>query len=187
MPLKNFVADPRAEFLADDCCVIYDFLPLDVVAEITSIAEAATEEDWNKYPIGPLWKGRCLEFNLSPNFISNEVNLLLGWKYKFVETKVVRKLILGDERPAHYDSQIDPMCDYGIVIYLNDNYDGGEIYYPKKDIVYKPVKNSAVIHSAREEYFHGIKPVLSGTRYYMTLFADRKADKREVLQVYPKR
>lgn len=186
MSLKDFVTDPRAEFLAEDCLVIYDFLPDEVVASITSIADAATEEDWNKYPIGALWKGRCLEFSLPKNLISNEVNKVLNWRYNFVETKVVRKLIPGDSRPAHYDAQVDDMCEYGIVMYLNDNYDGGEIYYPNKDIVYKPVKNSAVIHSAREEYYHGIKPVLDGTRYYMTLFADRRAERSEVLQVYSK-
>jgi hypothetical protein len=186
MSLKDSVTDSRAEFLAEDCCVIYDFLPQDVVASITSIADAATEEDWNKYPIGALWKGRCLEFTLPENLISNEVNAILKWQYDFVETKVVRKLIPGDERPAHYDSQIDANCEYGIVIYLNDDYEGGEIFYPNKNLIYKPVKNSAVIHSAREDYLHGINPVLSGTRYYMTLFADRRATKREVLQVYSK-
>lgn len=186
MPLKDFVTDTRAEFLEDNILLIKDFLPQDIVKSILDLANSASEEDWNKYPIGSLWKGRLLEFSLDKNLISNEISAILNYRYKFIATNIVRKLLPGDERPAHYDSEKDPSCEYGIVMYLNDDFEGGEIFYPSKGITHKPVKNSVLIHSAGPDYVHGIYPVLSGVRYYMTLFADAKAGSNEVLPLYPK-
>lgn len=54
---------------------------------------------------------------------------------------------------------------YSCVLYLN-NHEGGEIYYPKWDVIYKPVEGDLVIHSASNiESMHGSLPVKSSERY----------------------
>lgn len=72
------------------------------------------------------------------------------------------------DRGPHYTNN-DIM--HGFVIYINDDYVGGEIYYPKKDISIKPKSRSLVIHPGTEEYTHGVKPVDSGLRYTLTSFS----------------
>ena len=50
--------------------------------------------------------------------------------------------------------------------WINDNYDGGEIYFPNQGVSYKPRKFSAVFFpSAGTEYIHGISRVTSGHRF----------------------
>jgi hypothetical protein len=49
---------------------------------------------------------------------------------------------------------------------LNDDFQGGDIYFPNQDFVYHPKKYSAVFFpSAGTEYIHGITTVNSGDRY----------------------
>ena len=54
---------------------------------------------------------------------------------------------------------------YGMVVYLNDNYEGGEIYYTKQDVVYKPKAGDFLVHSSDIHCEHGVKSVKSGIRY----------------------
>lgn len=58
---------------------------------------------------------------------------------------------------------------YGIVIYYNDDYQGGEIEYPELDIVYKPKARSLIIHGGN--ILHGPKRVIGDkVRYFSTAF-----------------
>lgn len=58
---------------------------------------------------------------------------------------------------------------YGILMYLNDDFDGGEICYPELGIEYKPKPGALLIHYAGN--MHGVNPITSGVRYSMTSFA----------------
>ena len=58
---------------------------------------------------------------------------------------------------------------YGILMYLNDTFDGGEICYPEFGIEYKPKPGVLLIHYAGN--LHGVNPITKGTRYSMTSFA----------------
>jgi hypothetical protein len=71
----------------------------------------------------------------------------------------------------HWDSEHDKTIKYGIVYYANDNFDGGEIFYPKFNIEYKPKAGDLIIHPATMEYMHGVRDVSSGVRYSMNMFA----------------
>lgn len=54
---------------------------------------------------------------------------------------------------------------YGMIIYLNNDYDGGEIFYTKQGIVYKPLPGDLLIHSAEDHCEHGVNPVKTNVRY----------------------
>lgn len=71
----------------------------------------------------------------------------------------------------HWDKENDPNIEYGIVYYVNDNFDGGEIFYPKFDISYKPKAGDLIIHPGTLEYMHGVRDVSNGVRYSMNMFA----------------
>jgi Rps23 Pro-64 3,4-dihydroxylase Tpa1-like proline 4-hydroxylase len=51
------------------------------------------------------------------------------------------------------------------VYYLNDDYTGGEIIFPRFDITYKPVANELLIFPSTYVYNHSVSPVTEGTRY----------------------
>jgi hypothetical protein len=73
----------------------------------------------------------------------------------------------------HYDAEY-PGIEYGVIIYLNDDFEGGELFYPNLNYLYKPKSGDIVIHPATEEYTHEVYPVVSGERYTLTTFV-RKA------------
>jgi hypothetical protein len=52
----------------------------------------------------------------------------------------------------------------GLIVYFND-FEGGEVYYPNQNIEYAPKSGDLLIHSAFEHCTHGVKEVISGTRY----------------------
>ena len=56
---------------------------------------------------------------------------------------------------------------YGLVLYFNE-FEGGEIYYPSQNIVYKPNSGDLVIHGSGVDCEHGVKTVLSEKRYTYT-------------------
>lgn len=60
---------------------------------------------------------------------------------------------------------------HGFVAYLNDDFVGGEVYYPNLGISLKPIKNSLVIHPGTLEYLHGVTDVTSGVRFNLAFFA----------------
>jgi predicted 2-oxoglutarate/Fe(II)-dependent dioxygenase YbiX len=60
---------------------------------------------------------------------------------------------------------------HSTVIYLNDDYEGGEIYFPKLNFKHKPTRGDAVIFPCSgPEYVHGVTEVTSGTRYTIPMW-----------------
>lgn len=58
---------------------------------------------------------------------------------------------------------------HSAIVYLNDDFEGGEIVYPQKDFTYKPVAGSCVIHPAGAEHLHKVNPVTKGDRYCVVI------------------
>jgi predicted 2-oxoglutarate/Fe(II)-dependent dioxygenase YbiX len=51
------------------------------------------------------------------------------------------------------------------IIFLNNNFTGGELVYPEQGCVFLPTIGTMVITPAGEEYIHYVNPVLSGERF----------------------
>lgn len=59
------------------------------------------------------------------------------------------------------------------VIYLNDNYDGGEIYFPRLDkLTYKPGFGDIAIFPSNYIYEHASLDIVSGTKYCVVVMTD---------------
>jgi predicted 2-oxoglutarate/Fe(II)-dependent dioxygenase YbiX len=56
------------------------------------------------------------------------------------------------------------------VFYINDNYEGGELYFPDIDVVIKPEMGSLCVFDGSKLLKHGVKTVTKGTRYNSTIF-----------------
>jgi hypothetical protein len=53
-------------------------------------------------------------------------------------------------------------------IYINDNYEGGQVYFPEIPYEIKPVANSLVMWAGNKNYIHGVKDPLTANRYTWT-------------------
>lgn len=56
------------------------------------------------------------------------------------------------------------------VIYLNDNYEGGELYFPDHDLSIKPEAGDYITWPGNRWYQHGVKEVTSGIRYTLSIW-----------------
>lgn len=77
----------------------------------------------------------------------------------------------GKSYPPHVDNVFQPQVMHGAIFYINDGYEGGEVYYPELGLEIKPAANSLIIHPAKKEYLHGVREVTKGDRFAITFFA----------------
>ena len=83
----------------------------------------------------------------------------------------------GIEQRPHADKQMNdgspnPFTTYDInsLFYWNDDFEGGELYYPEHSIVIKPEPGLAVFHPGDIHYLHGVKMITKGERYTTPAF-----------------
>jgi hypothetical protein len=80
--------------------------------------------------------------------------------------------------------------DLSLVLYLNDDFEGGEFLFPDLHIQVKPKPGLLVCFPSDQNYLHGVAPVKEGTRYSIVTWARVKGQKtkeqedQELLQKY---
>lgn len=65
------------------------------------------------------------------------------------------------------------MVQLTTVVYLNDDYKGGEIHFPDFDISIKPKKGQAITFpafTADNPYMHGVNPIVGNNRYTLAMW-----------------
>lgn len=78
----------------------------------------------------------------------------------------------GTEMPMHVDDLGDGHSQISGVIYLNDDYLGGEISFPTLGIEISPNAGDLIIFPGNLNYPHKVNLVTSGSRYTIPLWAD---------------
>ena len=95
----------------------------------------------------------------------------------YPDTLQVVRWIRGYELNPHADKENPdgtphpfPWRDFATLVYLNDNFDGGQIYWPNKNKELKPKKGTLAIFPGTVEFLHGVKETTEGTRYTLPSF-----------------
>lgn len=88
----------------------------------------------------------------------------------------------GTACPVHVDSEYDygNVRTIGMALYLNDDYDGGELYFPTKNFCIKPKAGTSVIFPVGYTHPHGSKPC-SKERHAIVFFIYKTGDSTEDL------
>ena len=63
----------------------------------------------------------------------------------------------------HFDSSRPN--DIATLVYLNDNYEGGEIHFPDYGISIKPEPGDLLCFPDQPRFVHGVRAITKGTRY----------------------
>jgi hypothetical protein len=74
---------------------------------------------------------------------------------------------IGEERGRPNDF---PYYDIASLFYFNDEYEGGELYFPVQGIEFKPKAGAAYFFPGDRHYVHGVRPVKSGHRFTSPFF-----------------
>jgi hypothetical protein len=81
----------------------------------------------------------------------------------------------GVELKAHTDQDTDPSIRYATILYLNDEYTDGELFFKNLDLKIKPKKGSLLIFPGTSDFHHGVIPVGEGPiRYVLVGFIKEK-------------
>jgi hypothetical protein len=71
----------------------------------------------------------------------------------------------GQQFTNHIDDHPSYHRRISTVYYLNDNYTGGEINFPRFGITFKPKANQMIVFPSTYVYNHSVSPVIEGERY----------------------
>jgi len=98
----------------------------------------------------------------------------------FVESLFVACLSSGESHIAHADNERrehgrwvpnhTPNRDYTGLVYLNDDFTGGELVFPDLDVVIAPKPGLLVGFPSNHKFVHAVPKVLSGKRYSLPVW-----------------
>ena len=100
-------------------------------------------------------------FSLAESDYKAEHGLQTTWHDDYT----ILKYGQGQKFVNHIDDHKDYHRRMSLVYYINDDYTGGEIVFPRFGITYKPAKDELLIFPSTYVYNHSVLPVIEGTRY----------------------
>ncbi len=110
--------------------------------------------------------------------ILNRIQSLFEDRYSWVGSHIIQRIKEGSGMDLHLDRTnfTEQQDSVGVTIYINDNFDGGEIFYPNFNISYKPVRGSLICHPGTSEYKHGVKTVSKNNRHILASYGLKTVD-----------
>lgn len=78
----------------------------------------------------------------------------------------------GEFFTNHLDDCLEFPRTISIIYYFNDDYDGGEIVFPRFNVEHKPSANEMLVFPSSYVYNHSVNPVHNGRRYAVVSWLD---------------
>lgn len=87
---------------------------------------------------------------------------------------IIQRQYSGVALTEHVDNHTDPSLVYAMVAYLNDDYNGGEVFFSKFGLSMKPKAGTLLAFPTTEQWTHGVTEVKDGpVRYVLPIFISR--------------
>ena len=87
---------------------------------------------------------------------------------------IIQRQYEGVALTEHVDNHTDPSLVYALVAYVNDNYNGGEVFFSKFGVSLKPKAGTLLAFPTTEQWTHGVTEVEAGpVRYVLPIFISR--------------
>jgi hypothetical protein len=155
------------------------FISPEEVEPLLISATSSPESVWFDDEFPEHWNGKTfLIYRNATDEIKNALNLLDAKLLTYIDNpgpavqiSGIHRFRKGDTMNAHVDNAGDDFKNVlGAIIYLNEEFEGGEIYYPELDFKIKPKANSMIMHDA--SLLHQVLEVTEGIRYTLTTFIE---------------
>lgn len=82
--------------------------------------------------------------------------------------------------PSEFNTPV--LIEVAANLYLNDDFDGGELYFPTRNLVIKPKARQLILFPGGHEYAHGVKKITRGNRD--VLFSPLTSPQRLLLHMH---
>lgn len=149
-----------------------DFLPEEI--RIGLLKKAEVDKDWRTLYKGNTVKNMTSDLWSKMKIVYKNIETFFTNVHLIDPSSNLRRLQFEEFMRPHVDGSgyKDPENNkkiaFGVAIYLNDNFEGGELIYPEIGLVVTPKAGSMIIHDASLK--HQVFPVCSGERYSITTF-----------------
>jgi predicted 2-oxoglutarate/Fe(II)-dependent dioxygenase YbiX len=153
------------------CLGIYEIENFLTEDEVNSLLLSVGSNEFTESHPGNIVKDLVPESSVVVPAIANRLMSCFSNAHSNTRITNIRRLKDGEFMSAHKDGgypDSEQTIVFGVAIYLNDDFTGGEINYPDLNISVKPKRSSVVIHDAK--LLHQVLPVKSGNRYSITTF-----------------
>lgn len=116
-------------------------------------------------------------FNISHEEISATLQQRLGNLVRIADSSLelagfgtLQRMQEGVELKSHTDQHTDPSIKYAAILYINDDYKDGTLFFKnKQDSDLRPKPGTLLIFPGNEEYEHGVRFVGKGPIRYVTV------------------
>jgi hypothetical protein len=78
----------------------------------------------------------------------------------------------GTRFKIHADHGPGYVTTVSVVAYLNDDYEGGEIYFPRFNLTLKPKKGDIIVFPSTYIYEHASQDIVAGKKYAIVVMTD---------------
>ena len=174
-PIK-FINDPNITELHDSIFLYQNFLDQDILSEYNEMLRSMPESDWHihgnfydKDHEETYWGNKCSPDIVGPDVTEKILNLVAPnfWTLQiknFVRLQTKESSALHDNL-NYYKHGTRIIGNYKIALYLNNDYEGGDIFFPNLDFRYHPKAGDLLIFKIDPDFVHYTETVTSGTRY----------------------
>jgi hypothetical protein len=128
-----------------------------------------------KFEITQGWEDKNLNITAEPisNILQKRLGDLLNKADPSLELAgfgTLQRMQEGVELKSHTDQHTDPSIRYAAILYINDDYKDGTLFFKnKEDSDLRPKPGTLLIFPGNEEYEHGVRFVGQGPIRYVTV------------------
>lgn len=144
---------------------------LDEEQRVSLLSKAVEDLEWNTLHIGNTVKYMGDELYFKMELVYKNIETFFTNIESIVYSRNLRRLTNSEFMWPHTDGgNPDDLRKiiFGVAIYLNEDFEGGELIYPDLGLSVTPKSGSMVIHDA--SFKHQVFPVVKGNRYSITTF-----------------
>jgi hypothetical protein len=128
-----------------------------------------------KFEITQGWEDKNL--NITTKVISTTLQGRLGKLLELADPSLelagfgtLQRMQAGVELKSHTDQHTDPSIRYAAILYINDDYKDGTLFFKNKENSdLRPKPGTLLIFPGNEEYEHGVRHVGEGPIRYVTV------------------
>lgn len=120
-----------------------------------------------KYEVTQGWDDKILNIAQYPitRILQDRIQQLLSKADDTLQLggmSTLQRMQEGVELKSHVDQDTDPSVRYATILYINDDYTDGELFFDNFDVTLRPKPGSLLVFPGNPEHKHGVKHVGPG-------------------------
>ena len=142
--------------------VIENFLSNEEIIYLQKVIGTFKENDWfNDRFKDSYWYGNVCRFPEYSYGVLDTISERVKNSFKSDDFEInyfgkVHRMSKGDLMGSHYDNEKQKDLKKAFVIYLNNDFEGGELYFTDMDITINPTPGTLVTFPATDDYIHEV-------------------------------